>query len=70
MNFQKMALFVFSKLVHALFSGHGFHGFVLIAIGKMIILAPIHHFLDKKKVIRDIRVGINQVSVILYNIPF
>ena len=39
MNFQKTALFVFSKyMVHAMIGGRGIRGFVLIAIGKMAIL--------------------------------
>ena len=38
MNFQKMALFAL-YLVHAMFGGLGFRGFVLIAIVKIEILA-------------------------------
>ena len=55
MNFQKTALFVFSKcivLVHAMFGGRGFRGFVLIAIGIMEILATFPHLQDDIKVIR------------------
>ena len=41
-------------LVHAMFDGRGFHGFVivLIAIGKMEILATLPHLQDDIKVIR------------------
>ena len=35
-----------------MFSGRGFRGFVLIAIGKMEILATFPHFQDEKEVIR------------------
>ena len=53
MNFQKM---LFSQnalyLVHIMFGGHGFRGFVLIVIGKMEILATFPHFQDEKEVIR------------------
>ena len=58
MNFQKTALFVFSKCIvlgaraHAMFGGRGFRGFVLIAIGKMEILATFPHLQDDIKVIR------------------
>ena len=55
MNFQKTALFVFSKCIvlgHAMFDGRGFHDFVLIAIGKMEILATLPHLQDDIKVIR------------------
>ena len=53
MNFQKTAMYVFALyLVHAVFGGSGFHGFVLIAIGKMEILATFPHFQDEKEVIR------------------
>ena len=37
-------------LVHAMFGGRGFRGFVLIAIGKMEILATFRH--DEIKIIR------------------
>ena len=47
MNFQKTALFVCIVL-----GARGFCGFVLIAIGKMKILAKFPHFLDEKEVIR------------------
>ena len=39
-------------LVHAMFDGRGFHGFVLIAIGKMEILTTLPHLQDDIKVIR------------------
>ena len=39
-------------LVHAMFDGRGFHCFVLIAIGKMEILATLPHLQDDIKVIR------------------
>ena len=39
-------------LVHAMFGGRGFRGFVLIAIGKMEILATFPHLQDDIKVIR------------------
>ena len=47
---------------------HGFRGFVLIAIGKMEILASItgQYKADQK----TRRLVLHQVSVILYNIPF
>ena len=55
MNFQKTALFVFSKCL-VLGARHvwwrGFRGFVLIAIGKMEILATFPHLQDDIKVIR------------------
>ena len=47
-NFSQNAL----HLVHAMFGGLGFRGFVLIAIGKMEILATFPHFQDEKEVIR------------------
>ena len=55
MNFQKTALFVFSKCIvlgprHVWWAG--FRGFVLIAIGKMEILATFPHLQDDIKVIR------------------
>ena len=52
MNFQKTASFVALYLVHTMFGGRGFRGFVLIAIGKMEILATFPHFQDEKEVIR------------------
>ena len=52
-NFQKMASFVFSKwIVLAMFGRCGFHGFVLIAIGKMEVLATFPHLQDEIQVIR------------------
>ena len=39
-------------LVHAMFGGRGFRGFVLIATGKMEILTTFPHFQDEKEVIR------------------
>ena len=39
-------------LVHAMFGGRGFRGFVLIAIGIMEILATFPHLQDDIKVIR------------------
>ena len=55
MNFQKTALFVFSKCIvlgarHV--GGRGFLGFVLIAIAKMDILYMFYQFQDPIKVIR------------------
>ena len=57
MNFQKTALFSQNALylVHAMFGGRGFRGFVLITIGKMEILATFPHFQDEKE---DMKVGI------------
>ena len=46
--FSQKALY----LVHAMFGGRGFRGFVLIAIGKMEILATFPHLQDEIKVIR------------------
>ena len=46
--FSQKALY----LVHGMFGGHGFRGFVLIAIGKMEILATFPHSQDEIKVIR------------------
>ena len=47
-NFSQNAL----DLVHAMFGGRGFRGFVLIVIGKMEIIATFPHFQDEKEVIR------------------
>ena len=57
MNFQKTALFVFSKYIvlgarHDWWGGHGFRGFVLIAIGKMAILTIFLQLQDNIKLIR------------------
>ena len=55
MNFQKTAVYVFSKCIvlgacHVW--GRGIHGFVLIVIGKMEILATFPHLQDDIKVSR------------------
>ena len=50
MNFEKMALFVFSKYI--VLGGRGFRGFVLIANAKMPILTIFLQLQDNIKLIR------------------
>ena len=54
--------------MHAMFGGRGFRGFVLIAIGKMEILATFPHFQDEKEVIRRYEGWYHTNLVYYYNI--